>query len=239
MYTTRPHNAQIPKQSVVINHSWCYDRMPSLTAVWFIAGGVRGICVPPTEPAHWGLIHLLWKPCIAVVKFSPVGKLMYTDLNFLIIALQVSCNIRHSVQWARSNKWETLQYSEGVASTVQRESLANWLFSRIWWKKFGEATRLSIVSTKLDGFSLANHGQFTKFAKLSCYTVYIVTATHLSTDTGLLMLVFVFSINGFKLQQRQCNIALLILKFSLQSQGPKWLYITSSHKVDDLTRAIG
>ena len=50
------------------------------------------------------------------------------------------------------------------------ESLANWLFSSIWWKKVWRinrsANRLSIVSTKLDGFSLANHGRFTKFANL-------------------------------------------------------------------------
>ena len=42
-------------------------------------------------------------------------------------------------------------------------------------RKFGEfnrsANRLLIVSTNLDGFSLANHGQSTKFAKLSRYTV--------------------------------------------------------------------
>ena len=55
------------------------------------------------------------------------------------------------------------------------ESLANWLFSSIWQKKVWRinrsANRLSIVSTKLDGFSLANHEQFAKFAKLSRYTV--------------------------------------------------------------------
>ena len=31
---------------------------------------------------------------------------------------------------------------------------------------------LSIVTTNLDGFSLANHGRFAKFAKLSRYTVF-------------------------------------------------------------------
>ena len=33
------------------------------------------------------------------------------------------------------------------------------------------AKRLLIVSTNLNGFSLANHGQFIKFAKLSRYIV--------------------------------------------------------------------
>ena len=51
------------------------------------------------------------------------------------------------------------------------ESLANWLFSNIWrmnvWRINRSANRLSIVSTKLEGFSLANHGWFAKFAKLS------------------------------------------------------------------------
>ena len=57
---------------------------------------------------------------------------------------------------------------------VQRgESLANWLFSRIWQKKVWRinrlANRLLIVSTKLD--SLVNHWWFAKIAKLSRYTV--------------------------------------------------------------------
>ena len=57
------------------------------------------------------------------------------------------------------------------------ESLANRLFSSIWRKKVWQinrsASRLSIVSTNLDGFSLANHGRFAKFppSKLSRYTV--------------------------------------------------------------------
>ena len=38
-------------------------------------------------------------------------------------------------------------------------------------RKFGKINRSAlIVSTNLDGFSLANHGQF---AKLSCYTVVV------------------------------------------------------------------
>ena len=56
------------------------------------------------------------------------------------------------------------------ADTVQRESLANRLFSSIWQKKVWQinrsTNRLSIVSANLDGFSLANHGRFAKFAKL-------------------------------------------------------------------------
>ena len=35
------------------------------------------------------------------------------------------------------------------------------------------ANRLLMVSTSLDGFSLANHGRFAKYAKLSCYMVTI------------------------------------------------------------------
>ena len=51
------------------------------------------------------------------------------------------------------------------------ESLANWLVSSIWQKKVWRinrsANRLLIISTNLDGFSLANHGQFTKFTNVS------------------------------------------------------------------------
>ena len=55
------------------------------------------------------------------------------------------------------------------------KSLANWLFSSLWSKKVlrinRSANRLLIVSTNLDGFSLANHGRFAKVTKLSpCHT---------------------------------------------------------------------
>ena len=55
------------------------------------------------------------------------------------------------------------------------ERLANWLFSNFWQKKVwqinGSANRLLIESINLYGFSLANHGWFAKFAKLSpCQT---------------------------------------------------------------------
>ena len=49
----------------------------------------------------------------------------------------------------------------------------NWIpySGKVWQKKVWQinrlANRLSIVSTKLDGFSLANHRRFAIFAKLS------------------------------------------------------------------------
>ena len=53
--------------------------------------------------------------------------------------------------------------------------MANQLFLGIWQKKvwrINRSNRLLTVSTNLDGFSLANYGQFAKYAKLSCYTVF-------------------------------------------------------------------
>ena len=51
------------------------------------------------------------------------------------------------------------------------EGLANLLFSSVWRKKVWRMNRsakgLSMVTTNLDGFSLANRRQFAKFAKLS------------------------------------------------------------------------
>ena len=44
------------------------------------------------------------------------------------------------------------------------------------WQINGSANGLFIVSTNLDGFSLANHGRFAKFAKLSHYTVCSVNS---------------------------------------------------------------
>ena len=60
----------------------------------------------------------------------------------------------------------------------QGKSLANLLFLSFWWKKVLQINRsaktLLIISifVQLDGFSLANHKEFTKFAKLFHYTVY-------------------------------------------------------------------
>ena len=68
----------------------------------------------------------------------------------------------------------------------QGKSLANWLCSSIWWKKVWQinrsANRLFIVSINLDGFSLANHRWFAKFAKLSHYTV--PTKTSINYKSG-------------------------------------------------------
>ena len=51
------------------------------------------------------------------------------------------------------------------------ECLANLLFSSVWQKKVWRMNRsakgLSMVTTNLDGFSLANRRRFAKFAKLS------------------------------------------------------------------------
>ena len=63
----------------------------------------------------------------------------------------------------------------------QWERLVNLLFLSLWQKKVWQinrsAKRLLIISTYLDGFSLANHGGFATFAKpspakLSRFMVY-------------------------------------------------------------------
>ena len=63
---------------------------------------------------------------------------------------------------------EDLPYSGKV---WQAECLANLLFSSIWWKKVWQMNRsakgLSMVTTNLDGFSLANRRRFAKFTELS------------------------------------------------------------------------
>ena len=52
----------------------------------------------------------------------------------------------------------------------QGETLANLLFLSIWrkkvWRMNRSANRLSIVTTDLDGFSLANHRRFATFAAI-------------------------------------------------------------------------
>ena len=62
------------------------------------------------------------------------------------------------------------------------------------WGKFGElivlsiwrisANRLFIVRTKLDSFSLANHGRFTKFTKLSpCQTFLLYSVPYIANSS--------------------------------------------------------
>ena len=60
----------------------------------------------------------------------------------------------------------------------QGETLAN---LSIWpkkvWRMNSTANRLSIVTTNLDGFSLANHRRFAKFAKLSPRQTFLLYGT--------------------------------------------------------------
>ena len=56
------------------------------------------------------------------------------------------------------------------------ETLVNWLISSIWQKKVWQnnrsTSRLSIISTNLDGFSLANHGQFANVSSRQSFPPY-------------------------------------------------------------------
>ena len=49
--------------------------------------------------------------------------------------------------------------------------MANFTVMSVWrgkvWRMDGFSHKVIIISKNLDGFSLANHGQFAKFAKLS------------------------------------------------------------------------
>ena len=56
-------------------------------------------------------------------------------------------------------------------------------FDKKAWRINRSTRRLLIVDTNLDGYSLMNHRQFTKFspAKLSCYTVGLYFYTNLWT----------------------------------------------------------
>ena len=85
--------------------------------------------------------------------------------------------ILHSAIWVLSILFKVAKLIQNYVCMVllQFSKVFYWLFSSIWWKKVWRinrsANRLSILSTKLDGFSLANDVQFTKFAKLSpCQT---------------------------------------------------------------------
>ena len=66
-----------------------------------------------------------------------------------------------------------------IVGKFGESTLLKHLVKKVWRINRSE-NRLLIVSTDLDDFSLANHGQFAKFtklplAKLSHYTVYNAT----------------------------------------------------------------
>ena len=64
----------------------------------------------------------------------------------------------------------------------QAECLANLLFSSVWRKKVWQINRLakglSMVTTNLDGFSLAKRRRFAKFAKLSPRQTFSLYGIH-------------------------------------------------------------
>ena len=70
--------------------------------------------------------------------------------------------------------------------------MANLLFLSVWQKKVWRMNRSakgsSMVGINLDGFSLANHLRFAKFAKLSHYTVYSIAAVSQLRPQGRLTL---------------------------------------------------
>ena len=102
-----------------------------------------------------------------------------------------SCLILHCVKWAKDmesfssqvarklvicSRNIASQLSIAMALTVQWESLAGRMFGKLIlfkclakkvWQMNRSAKGLLIVTTNLDGFSLANIRQFAKFAKLS------------------------------------------------------------------------
>ena len=57
------------------------------------------------------------------------------------------------------------------------------------------ANRLPIVTTNLDGFSLANHRRFAKFAKLSRYTVLPRKIWQISSATGSAYAKYIFGVS--------------------------------------------
>ena len=60
-----------------------------------------------------------------------------------------------------------------IAEKLGREKVWQIDSFRAFGKRtFGELIDRPIVSTNLDGFSLVNHGQFAKFAKLSPYQTF-------------------------------------------------------------------
>ena len=75
-----------------------------------------------------------------------------------------------------------------LANTIWGEILANWLVLSIWWKKIWRinksANRWLIISTNLDVFSLANHGQFAKFANVSPHQSFPPYGINLSMSTS-------------------------------------------------------
>ena len=104
-------------------------------------------------------IHGIFNLEVVTTKNFYMGTIVLNDIYSMYVA---SVHLSMSCRYC-------------IAGSLAGESLANWLFSSLWrkkvWRVNRSANRLLIISTNSDGFSLANHEQFAKFAKLSCYTV--------------------------------------------------------------------
>ena len=86
-------------------------------------------------------------------------------------------HLKEELAWATDEQLQVISNIPYSGKAWQGKSLANWLFLSTWWKNVWwnnrSANRLLILSTNLDGFSLVDHRQFAKFAKLSRYTVML------------------------------------------------------------------
>ena len=86
----------------------------------------------------------------------------------------ITCLAR--VMWFYSELDKKANTSPHSRKVWRGETLANWFFLSLWQKKVWRinrsANRLFIVSTNLDGFSLANHGWFAKLSPYQPFPLY-------------------------------------------------------------------
>ena len=112
--------------------------------------------------------------CLATWRRSVVIHKVYMWLWQSTVGMLV-CKVTCWVKCSGSAQLPDYRYRmEGKVGRRERlvgESLANWLVLSIWRKKVQQinrfANRLSIISTNLNSFSLANHRRFAKFANVS------------------------------------------------------------------------
>ena len=118
------------------------------------------VALPPFDFAFIGFIAL-----VVIPQIQPFIFFIFCDTRISISSVTLllldcsSCIPQSGKVW----RWE---------------SLVNWLFSSIWWKKVWRINRsantLLIISTNL---VWPNHGQFAKFTKLSCNMVLLCNST--------------------------------------------------------------
>ncbi len=85
-------------------------------SVWYFSGPIMGMCDPSIRPTHCGNPYLRSKYAAISFNFLLFRKWITSAMSTFSTAEQKSCTQWHTIVMQTPNKWQTLLYSELVAS---------------------------------------------------------------------------------------------------------------------------